>query len=319
MVGSLLSSADAAIANGELPGNSNDQFLTARAAGVLERVFGWGHDDIFGAQALTAPRTAAALARFKMPKRRLEVPAEIYATYANHLAVVSIQGMAGCSIKPVPTDPGEMRKRILARGEGKDDLRAVLNTVWDLGVVVLPLRGKGTFHGACWRYEGRNAIVLKQTSKHETRWTFDLLHELYHAAQRPEEMAFDLVEAETMSRARQESDQEIAASKFAGDVMLDGRADDLVQDCVVQADNVVSRLKGVVRRVARTQGVNVGALANYLAFHLSVQGLNWWGTAANLQPREGDPWKIARDAFAQRHPYRILNEIDRSLLDRALN
>ncbi len=46
---------------------------------------------------------------------------------------------------------------------------------------------RGTFHGACWRYEGRNAVVLKQTPKHEARWTFDLLHELFHAGQRPEE------------------------------------------------------------------------------------------------------------------------------------
>ena len=46
---------------------------------------------------------------------------------------------------------------------------------------------RGTFHGACWRYEGRNAVVLKQTPKHEARWAFDLLHELFHAGQRPEE------------------------------------------------------------------------------------------------------------------------------------
>ena len=44
------------------------------------------------------------------------------------------------------------------------DLKSALYTAWDLGVVVLPLRDRGAFHGACWRYEGRNAIVLKQTS-----------------------------------------------------------------------------------------------------------------------------------------------------------
>ena len=172
VVGCLLSSADAAIADGEVSGESNDERLTAKAATVLERVFGWGRDDIFGAQALSAPWTAAAAARFKMPKRRREGTAGLFATYANHLAVVAIRGMAGYPSESIPTDPGEMRKRILARGEGKDDLRTVLHTVWDLGVVVPPLRGKGTFHGACWRYEGRNAIVLKQTSKHEARRTW---------------------------------------------------------------------------------------------------------------------------------------------------
>ena len=65
--------------------------------------------------------------------------------------------------------------------------------------------------------------------------------------------------------------------------------------------------------------MSVGALANYLAFRLSWDGFNWWGTAANLQRGSGDPWKIARDVFMERHPYRIDDEIDRALLDRALN
>ena len=319
MVGSLLSSADAAIADGEVPSESNEQRLTVKAAVVLERVFGWGRDDIFGAQALSAPRMATASARFKMPKRRREGAAGLFATYANHLAVVAIRGMVGYPIESIPTDPRELRKRILARGEGRDDLRTVLHAVWDLGVVVLPLKGKGAFHGACWRYEGRNAIVLKQTSKHEARWTFDLLHELFHAAQRLEEQTFELVEVEATSSERRESEEEIVASQFAGDVILDGRAEDLAQDCVAQAGNMLPRLQGVVRRVANTRGVNVGALANYLAFRLSWQGLNWWGAAANLQREDEDPWAVARDVFVERHPYRINDEIDRSLLDRALN
>ena len=315
----LLSSADAAVADGEVPEESNDQRLTSRAATVLERVFGWGRDNILGAQALSAPWTAVASARFKMPKGRREGAAGLFATYAYHLAVVAIRGMAGCPVEKIPTDAGEMRRRILARGEGRDDLRAVLHTAWDLGVVVLPLRGRGTFHGACWRHDGRNAIVLKQTSKHEARWTFDLLHELFHAAQRLEQETFERVEAEATSRERRESEEEIAASQYAGNVMLDGRADELAQRCVAMAGKLIPRLKGVVPKVARMRGVSVGALANYLAFRLSWQGFNWWGAAANLQRDDGDPWLIARDVFVERHPYRIDDEIDRSLLDRALN
>ena len=64
--------------------------------------------------------------------------------------------------------------------------------------------------------------------------------------------------------------------------------------------------------------VSTGALVNYLAFALSWQGINWWGAAANLQ-RKSDPWKVVRDVFVERHPYRIDDEIDRALLDRALN
>ena len=106
VVGRLLSSADAAIADGEVPGESNDQRLTGKAAAVLERVFGWGRDDIFGAQALPAPWTAVGSARFKMPKRRPEGVSALFATYANHLAVVAMQGMTGYPIESIPTDPG---------------------------------------------------------------------------------------------------------------------------------------------------------------------------------------------------------------------
>ena len=319
VVGRLLSSADAAIADGEVPDQSKDERLKANTTAVLERVFGWTRDDIFGAQALPAPSMASAAARFKMPKRRCEGTAGIFAAYANHLAIVAIQGMADFPIKPIPTDPSEMRRKILVRGEGKDDLRAVLHTVWDLGVVVLPLRGKGTFHGACWRYEGRNAVVLKQTSKYEARWTFDLLHEVFHAAQRSEESTFELVEADATSSERRTSDEEIAASQFAGEVMLDGKANELAEECVAQANNTIPRLQSAVRQLASKQGVGIGALANHLAFRLSLQGLNWWGAAANLQHEDHDPWTIARDVFVERHPYRIEDEIDRSLLDRALH
>ena len=83
----------------------------------------------------------------------------------------------------------DMRKRILER-YGSDDFAGVLHAVRDLGVAVLPLRGPRTFHGACRRHGGRNAIVLNQRSPFDARWTFNLLHELYHAAQRSEARTF---------------------------------------------------------------------------------------------------------------------------------
>ena len=65
--------------------------------------------------------------------------------------------------------------------------------------------------------------------------------------------------------------------------------------------------------------MGVGELANYLAFRLSWQGVNWWGAAANLQADDADPWAIARDVFIERFPYHIESDLDRQLLDRALH
>ncbi len=111
------------------------------------------------------------------------------------------------------------------------------------------------------------------------------------------------------------SDEEVAASQFAGEVTLDGKADELAEYCVERANNTVPRLQQVAREVAKEQG---GALASHLAFRLSCQGLNWWGAAANLQREDEDPWVVARDVLVEQHPYRIEDEIDRSLLDHAL-
>ena len=143
MVNRLLSTVDAAIAEGRCLTKGNDEKLTRRAAAAMRRVFGWTLDNILGAQALSAAWAATGTARFKMPKGRRESTAGLFAAYANHLAVVAIQGMGDSPSEEIPTDAAEMRRRTLARGEGTDDLRTVLHSVWDLGVVVLPLKGKG--------------------------------------------------------------------------------------------------------------------------------------------------------------------------------
>ena len=88
--------------------------------------------------------------------------------------------------------------------------------------------------------------------------------------------------------------------------------------CVTAANKSVERLKQVVPLVAAREGVSVGALANYLAFRLSCQGINWWGAAVNLQELDQNPWETARNVFFERFPFRIHAELDRQLLHRAL-
>jgi transcriptional regulator with XRE-family HTH domain/Zn-dependent peptidase ImmA (M78 family) len=313
----LLPSADAVKASGEVSKGEDDAALTAKTGAILERVFGWSQANVFGAQALASPRFAAAEARFKMPAGRSREAIGLYAAYANYLAVVALKGARSLPKTAIPSDASDMRRRVFG-DYGRIDLRSVLHAAWDMGVIVLPLRDRGTFHGACWRYENRNVIVLKQTSRHEARWLFDLLHELFHAAQSPEANSLEVIEADETSEERRNSDEEIAAGMFAGDVILDGKAEELAQACVSAAHNSVELLKGIVPKIAEKNAVSVGALANYMAFRLSWQGINWWGAAANLQAKDSDPWVIARDVFITRFPYEMDNELDRQLLDRAL-
>jgi transcriptional regulator with XRE-family HTH domain len=312
----LLPSSDAAKADGSVEAE-DEKALTAKAASILSRVFGWTPEALFGPEPLSTPKYAAAAARFKIPASRQQRATSLFAAYANYLAVVVLKSCENLPKEAIPVDPSVFRHAVLGR-YGQLNLESVLRFAWDIGVPVLPLRDRGNFHGACWRYDSRNVIVLKQVSKYLARWLFDLIHELFHAGQKPEQPTLEVIEGDETSTERRTSDEEIAASQFAGDVVLDGRAEELAQACVAAARGSVERLKAVVPTVAERHGVGVGALANYMAFRLSWQGINWWGAAANLQKDDGDPWAVTRDIFLERFPFGIESETDRELLQRAL-
>lgn len=315
----LMSSKDLAVYDGsaKVLGNQPDSSI-GRVSEVLDRVYGWSADHLFGAAPLSAPRMAAAEARFKMPSGRKQSDTTVYAAYAHYLAMIVIAAMPkDQAIAEIPDDPEIMHNAIM-EAYGEISLHSALHYAWDLGVAVLPLRDGGTFHGACWRYDGRNVVVLKQRSKHLARWLFDLLHELYHASQHRDELSFEVIEVDENAPDRRESDEEVMASQFAGEIVLGGRAEELAELCVSKSRGRIQLLKGVVPAVARQHNVDVGGLANYLAFRLSWQNINWWGAAANLQKLNGDPWSVARDVFFERFSFTIDDSLDRGLLERAL-
>ena len=291
--------------------------LCSHTAEILERIYGWTTDQLFGSDPLTPPGLAAATARFKMPAGRKEQETTAYVAYAHYLSMIIVNSMPRTNWIEIPNEPKEMREAI-CDAYGQLDLTSALNYAWDLGVPVLPLSDGKNFHGACWRYQYRNVIVLKQRSPHVARWLFDLLHELYHAAQHKEKPTFELIEASETSTDRRESEEEVMASQFAGEVVLKGNAEGLAKLCVDRANNRVDRLKNVVPTVAKEAGVEVGALANYLAFRLSRQAHSWWGVAAKLQKIDDDPWLIAREVFFKRFNFNITDNVDRGLLKRAL-
>lgn len=316
LLSKILSSEDAAKATGEVP-TEDTQALTAKTGAILGRIYGWSKENLFGDQPLAVPRFAAAEARFKMPAKRTQTSTGLYAAYANYLAVVALKGSESLSREPIPVDPMAVHKAVVDKYR-EFSLGTTLEYVWDLGIPVLPLKGNGTFHGACWRYEHRNVIVLKQNSTHAARWLFDLLHELFHAGQSPDAASLEVIESDETGEERRTSEEEIAASQFAGEAILNGRAETLAQASVKKAGGSVERLKGVLPGIADQFGADLGALANYLAFRLSWQGINWWGTAANLQQDDEDPWTIVRDVFVRRFPFELDNDVDRDLLHRTL-
>ena len=313
----LLSTADLARLNGEVPGDEQGQDLVSRLLDVFERVFGWSPDNVLGSSALSTPDLDAGSRRFRNPYQRINPNTKYFTTYALYLARAVAHGLVNLGSKTRPLDLGEVKSRI--RQDGKESLQSMLGIAWDLGVSVLPLRGRAAFHGACVRCLNQNVVILKQTSNSEARWMFDLLHELYHAAQNPTLSDFEFIEEESSIDGGSDTKEELEANRFASDVLLHGRSEELSERCLHLAGKDVLKLRSAVAAVAEESKVSADVLANHVAFNLSKGGINRLGVATNLQGPKSDPYGVARSVFLERFPFRMRDEIDGVLLDRALN
>jgi transcriptional regulator with XRE-family HTH domain/Zn-dependent peptidase ImmA (M78 family) len=286
-------------------------------AGTVSHVFGWTPAAVIGGERPWLDGGVLGTARFKLSENAEEKSLTVYTFYAHFLALLLLKATEGLPVGLIPTDPDEVHQAIIER-HGSMSFRNALLYCWDLGIPVLPLNDSGAFHGACWRVEGRNVIVLKQRTSSLARWLFDLLHEFRHAGEEPGALTRVVIEDSETSPERLNSEEEKEASWFAGEVILGGRAEALAKLCEKRARGSIERLKSVVQDVAEENGVDVAALANYLAFRLSWQGENWWGAATNLQPKGEQPWEVAREVLLHKVNLSRLNGIDRELFVQAL-
>lgn len=297
-----------------LSSSVEEQHLTLQLVAQLKRIFGLDPAALLNGGKLTLG--LAANARFKLPALANQKRTQAYTFYAHYLALLTLDASSYLPPCPIPSDPLVVRTEVLAH-YGDLSLASLLQYVWSLGIPVLPLKDSGAFHGACWREGGRNVIVLKQQTASESRWSFDLLHELCHASEEPDTSEFAVVEGED-GKDEAALDAEDAASEFAGRVLLGEKAEELALACSQAAGGKIERLTRVVPDVARKAGVDVGTLANYLAFRLTLDEKDWWGSATNLQPKS-EPWFVARDIFLAHTSLGNLNEVDRGLLRRGLD
>jgi len=282
-------------------------------ASRVGRVFGMDASDLLAGEGIEAHNRVLAAANFKMPEGATKEGVAAYTVYAHYLALVVLQATENLVRVDIPTDPAAFRA-LWQKREPVQGFAGLVRFVWSLGMPVLPLADPGGFHAAVWRAHGRDVIVLKQGARRSSRWEFDLLHEIGHIISGWDGADGGVIDGDDMST--DESEQ--AANQFAGEVLLDGRAEALVQRCVNEAKGSVERLKRVVPSVASKEGVDPSALANYMAFRLSLQDINWWGAATNLQATDDNPWATCRDALVSHADLGSLNPLDRELLNQAL-
>jgi len=303
---------------------AKDADVVFHAADVVSHIYGWTPEAIIGTQQLFVDQGVLGAARFKVAANAEQRRLSAYTFYAHFLALLLLEATADLAQKPIPTDFRVIRSAVL-KHHGEMSLHNVLNYIWDLGIPVLPLNDPGAFHGATWRVEGRNVIVLKQQTSAMARWLHDALHELFHTGRESEKKERAIIEEAETSAERRLSDEEWDATQFAADVVLDGRAEELAKRCVDATKNrsggsgSVERLKFVVPDVATREGVPTDSLANYLAFRLSLQDIDWWGAAQNLQNTKDNPWMVARDILLERAKLDRIGGLNRELLIRALS
>jgi Zn-dependent peptidase ImmA (M78 family)/transcriptional regulator with XRE-family HTH domain len=313
---------DALIKHRLLPRNAAQEAhatktTSARALGLLAnvtRIYDWAPAALLTQERLTLDPRPLAAARFKLPANIQERSVAAYTIYAHYLARITASATTAPA-HDLPTDPDTLHNAI--RGSlAYPTLESTVRYAWSHGIPILPLADPGAFHAAVWRTDDRSVIVLKQGNRSPWRWLFDLLHELGHIAQGLADNATGIIESD--DHPSMNNDREQAASQFAGRALLAGQAELLVHECVTQAQGNVEYLKAVVPRVAASANVPVGALANYLAYRLSLQQINWWGTAANLQRTDENAWQIVRDLFLDYADTRHLAPADQQLLAAAL-
>lgn len=295
-----------------------DADLAVRAAASVGRVFGFDPPEVFGSVPFTLESNAVGTARLKAAISTNEKRLTAYSIYARHLAKLVLHATRAMESRPIPADPADCR-RAIRDAFGEIRYETALRFVWDLGIPVLPLNDPGAFHGALWRIQGRNVIVLKQRTNSPSRWLVNLLHELRHAGQDPDQEEMGVIEETEVLQAWKASSAEEEAVWFALDVALEGRAEDLAAECSRRSRGRAEQLKMVIPQVAHEARVEMGVLADYMAFRLAHDGtVDWWGAATNLQPAGADPLREARSVFWDRVDITALNRSDQELLMRAL-
>ncbi len=297
------------------PQNDVDDALS-EAAKFIGRIYGWSPDSVLSSATLAFDPAIINTAKFKVQNKTQEIQATAYTVYAHYLALLVLHASQHLPSAKSPKSADEMRQAIIAKYRVLS-FETFTRYSWDIGIPILPLFDSGSFHGACWRESDRSIIVLKQVTPYQARWLFDGLHEHGHVAKHLTKDRTSFIEPEEISPfAREHEERE--ASEFASRVILEGREEEITDRCVEVAKGKVEYLKSAVFQVAAAEHVPVDVLANYVAYRLALQSINWWGAANNLQITDPAPAQIAREVLLQKIKMERLSAEDQGILLRAL-
>jgi hypothetical protein len=262
--------------------------------------------------------TALAATRFKVPARASKQAVGAYTVYAHYLSALLVDCVERPSTRTLPRTVHDFYCAATSPGKPMT-FESVLRFLWECGVIVLPLQDAGGFHGAVWKIKGRFVMTLKQSTELESRWLYDALHETGHIANGDVTDDISLIEDQEISPQASGNEEEDRANEWAEDALFDGRSEDIENACTKACKGQLRKLKAVIPGVAKDYNVNLGLLANHMAYRLAEQNENWWGSASNLQSESRSPFSIGREVLLEWTNLSRLNTFDRELLIRALS
>ncbi len=298
--------------------SNQPSLLLDEAASYVSAVYGWTQNEIWNSPNLMVKPEPAAMAFFKKPTNANENQVKAYSHYAYYLAKVVLKAFPTKSKDSYPESIDEFKDKYFKKNQ-KIDLTTLLDFVWDLGVCVLPLNDLGVFHGASWNIDGRHVVVLKQINQSHARWIFDLLHELYHVFIHLDKDNTSVIEVEELNPfSNNDSIEELEANSFANQVIFGSRAEELAEQCVSIAKWDIKNLSKAVIQVAKKERIRKDFLSNYMAFRLSFQGENWWGSAIKMQITEPNPFTITTEFLKSKIQMKKLSPMDFNLLNTAI-
>src|SRR5262249_35026953 len=117
---------------------------------------------------------------------------------------------------------------------------------------------------------GRFVIVLKQTTDLESRWLYDALHEAGHIEKGHVSDDSAILEDQEIS-PEAIGVEEGEANDWAIDALFDCRSEEIEEACTQACGTKLERLKAALPGVAERFNVNMGCLANHMAFRLAEQ------------------------------------------------
>jgi transcriptional regulator with XRE-family HTH domain/Zn-dependent peptidase ImmA (M78 family) len=281
--------------------SSSDGWMNALSRTV--RVFGASAEDVLSGDLKPSLSTAAFRAHGSANRATLSG----YAAYAEYLAELAVK-MCQTDYRPLP--PIDEIRATFGERLMSEPFTALLELCWDHGIPVVPLSDRGSFYGACWFFDGRPAIVLKNAIRTPERWAFLLAHEMDHS-RNPDETS--VLESDLAVKEWRDLPAEQAADTFAEELLLDGKAEALAVLITNRAGHSAPALKSTVIEVAEAVGISAGMLADFVAYRVSTDAVNWWPTAVAMHTADVDAWQVARSVLFAHVDLSRLDSLDRDI------